>query len=81
MVRTQLSGNIGAGSNATGLYTYRDTDSTKAEIAASGYFNDVTEILANGDALIANGSDGTVVLAVTSATGAATVTTEEATLA
>ena len=79
--RTKLSGNIGAGSDAAGLYTFRDTGTAKAGIAASGYFNDATDVLANGDFILANGSDGSVVLAVTSTTGAATVTTEEATLA
>lgn len=79
--RKNLSGNVGAGSNAAGLFTFRDTASTKAQIAASGYFNTVTDSVANGDFILANGSDGSVVLAVTSATGAATVTTEEATLA
>lgn len=79
--RKNLSGNVGAGSNAAGLFTYRDTESTKAQIAASGYFNDATDVLAKGDFILANGSNGSVVLAVTSATGAATVTTEEATLA
>ena len=79
--RTNLSGNIGAGSNAAKLFTFRDTASTKAEIAASGYFNGVTEILAKGDFILTNGSDGSCVLAVTSTTGASTVTTEEATLA
>lgn len=79
--RTKLSGNIGAGSDAAGLYTFRDTGSTKAQINTPGYFNDATDVVANGDFILANGSDGSVVLAVTSATGAATVTTEEATLA
>ena len=59
---------------------YRDTGATKAQLAASGYFNDATDVLANGDAIIVNGSDGTCVLAVTSVTAAAIVTTEEATL-
>lgn len=78
--RTNLSGNVGAGSSAIGLFTYQDTASTKAQIAASGYFNDATDVLKLNDCIIAGGSDGVVVLAVTSATGAATVTTEEATL-
>jgi len=79
--RTNLSGNLGTGSGSIGLFTYQDTGSTKAQIAASGYFNDATDVLKKNDVIIAGGSDGSVVLAVTSATGAATVTTEEATLA
>lgn len=79
--RKKLSGNLGAGSGAPKLFTYGDADSTKAQIAASGYFNDATDVVGLGDFILAAGSDGSVVLAVTSATGAATVTTEEATLA
>ena len=71
---------LGQGSNAAKVCTHRDTTTNKAGIAASGYFNTVTDQLSNGDFILANGSDGSVVLAVTSATGAATVTTEEATL-
>ena len=62
------------------IFTHQDLASTKAQIAGSGYFNTVTEYLEKNDVIIAGGSDGSVVLAVTSATGAATVTTEEATL-
>ena len=79
--RTNLSGNLGAASNAPKFFTFADTGSTKAQIAASGYFNDATDVLALGDGIYALGSDGAVLLSVTSATGAATVTTEEATLA
>ena len=71
---------LGQGSGAAKLCMFRGAN-TKAEIAASGYFNSVTDQLALGDFILAAGSDGSVVLAVTSATGAATVTTEEATLA
>ena len=74
------STNLGQGSNAPKVCTHRDAASNKAALAASGYFNAVTGFLGNGDFILANGSDGSVVLAVTSATGAATVTTEEATL-
>jgi len=71
---------LGQGSNAPKVCTHRDTTTNKAGLAASGYFNGVTKEVANGDFIFANGSDGSVVLAVTSVTGAATVTTEEATL-
>ena len=71
---------MGQGSNAPKLHTHRDTATTKANLAASGYFNDVTGFLTKGDAIYAHGSDGAVLLSVTSTTGAATVTTEEATL-
>lgn len=71
---------IGQGSAAPKICTHADPASTKAQIAASGYFNAVTDQLSIGDGIYAYGSDGSVLLSVTSATGAATVTTEEATL-
>lgn len=78
--RKNLGGNIGAGSNAPKLFTFKDTATTKANIAAADYFLDLNDILAVGDGIYALGSDGAVLLAVT-AVSASTVTTEEATLA
>lgn len=78
--KKNFSGNLGAGSGALNLYVFQDTASTKAQIAAADYFLDIYSILNVNDAIIAGGSDGTVVLAVTAST-AITVTTEEATLA
>lgn len=77
--RKNLSGNIGAGSSSLQLFTYQDTASTKAQIAAADYFLDAYDVLAVNDVIIAGGSDGSVVLAVT-ASSSTTVTTEEATL-
>jgi len=77
--RKNLGGNIGAGSNAPKLFTFKDTATTKANIAAADYFLDLNDILAVGDGIYALGSDGAVLLAVT-AVSASTVTTEEATL-
>lgn len=73
--RTKLSGNLGAGSDAPKLYTYKSTTDAKAAIIASGYFNGATDILDKGDIIFANGSDATVALVVTSAKGAVAVTT------
>lgn len=61
-----------------GLHLYKSTDSL-GTIAASGYFNAATTILRNDDLIIINDDDetgvGAAILQVTSATGAATVTT------
>ncbi len=58
------------------LFIYKSTDAI-ATVAASGYFNGATDDLKNGDVIIAVDTNvGTVdVLMVSSATGAATVTT------
>lgn len=77
--KKNFSGNVGAGSGAIKLFTFQDTASTKAQIAAADYFLDIYTILNVNDCIIAGGSDGTVVLAVT-ASSSTTVTTEEATL-
>lgn len=77
--RTKFSGNVGAGSASLKMFTINDTASTKAQIAAADYFLTVTGLLSVNDIILAGGSDGSVVLAVTAAT-ATTVTTEEATL-
>ena len=78
--RTKLSGNMGAGGDAPKFFTFRDTASTKAQIATDDYFLGVYQILAAGDGIYAQGSDGAVLLSVT-ASSSSTVTTEEATLA
>jgi hypothetical protein len=78
--RTNLSGGIGGGSNAPKFYTFRDTASTKAQIATADYFLDLNDILDIGDGIYAQGSDGAVLLAVTASTSV-TVTVEEAALA
>lgn len=58
------------------------TDDTVANIIASGYFNSATKELEKGDVIIAScvngGTNTCTVCVVTSATGAATVTTAAA---
>lgn len=65
-----------------GLFIYTTAD-LLATAAASGYFNDVTNTLKQNDViLLVSGVGGTLlvdVLVVTSATGAATVTTTNGT--
>ena len=78
--KKNFSGNLGAGSGSLKLYVFQDTASTKAQIAAADYFLDIYQNLDVNDAIIAGGSDGVVVLAVT-ASSITTVTVEEATLA
>jgi hypothetical protein len=78
--RKKFSGNLGVASGSLRVYTHQDTDSTKAQIAAADYFLSVYQFLAVNDIILAGGSDGSVVLAVT-ASSSTTVTVEEATLA
>lgn len=70
-----------AGANP-GLWMYKSTDAV-ATIAASGYFNDVTDNLKQFDVILCVGSTGGTAtvdaLVVTSATGAATVTSTNGT--
>lgn len=65
-----------------GLWIYKSADAV-ATVAGSGYFNDATNELKEHDVIIVVGSTGGVetvdVLVVTSATGAATVTTTNGT--
>ena len=78
--RTNFSGSMGGGSNSLKIFAHQDTASTKAQIATADYFLDLYGILAVNDVIIAGGSDGSVVLAVT-ASISTTVKVEEATLA
>ena len=73
--RKNLSGNIGAGSNAPKFYTFKDTASTKAQVAAADYFLDLYQILEVGDVILSVCSDGTIINVVT-ASSSTTVTTE-----
>jgi hypothetical protein len=61
-----------------GLHIYSNADAI-ATIVASGYFNSVTDNLKQNDVILCVGSTGGTrtidVICVTSATGAATVTT------
>ena len=65
-------------SNPNRVWVY-GTDDTVATVVASGYFNNATEELRKGDVILAStDEDGTpdmTTVVVTSATGAATVTT------
>ena len=59
------------------LFIYKSSADTVATVTASGYFNAVTDQLKNGDVILVVGNsvasiDSTI---VTSASGAATVTT------
>jgi hypothetical protein len=71
-----------AGSGDSNLFMYQSADAV-ATVAGSGYFNSVTNNLKQFDIIICVGSTGgtaTVdVLTVSSATGAATVTTTNGT--
>ena len=71
-----------AGAGDQNLFVYMSADAVRT-IAGSGYFNDVTDDLKQFDVIIAVGATGgtaTVdVLIVSSATGAATVTTTNGT--
>jgi len=71
-----------AGAGDQNLFVYNSSDAV-ATIAGSGYFNAVTDDLKQFDIILAVGSTGgtaTVdVLIVSSATGAATVTTTNGT--
>ena len=53
-----FGGNVGAGSDTAKLYMYKTAD-TKAATIASGYFNDLVDILKVGDPIIATTDTGT----------------------
>ena len=75
-IRTDLSGNLGAGSNAPKLFTYKSTVDTKAQIVAADYFLSAYQILEEGDMIMLYGTDGGATVHVTAATSA-TVTVGE----
>lgn len=68
------------GSNAPLTYAYLSPDN-KATTLASGYFNSAYKKLKQGDFIFARCSDGALVMSVSSATGATTVTTITSALA
>lgn len=72
--RKNLTNNGGGGNNAPKTLCYLSPDS-KATTLASGYFNLATAKLTQGDFIFARCSDGALCMSVSSATGAATVTT------
>lgn len=59
------------------LHYYNSAADAPATVAGSGYFNSITNRLKLGDVILSFGTSGTLidVIVVTSATGAATVTT------
>lgn len=73
--RKKLSGNIGVGSHAPTMFSYRDTASTKVAVATADYFLPVTDNLEAGDTIYTHCSDGGMFVVVTAAT-ATTVTVE-----
>jgi len=77
--KKNLGGNLGAGSGCPNVYSFGDTASTKAQIAAADYFLDIYTVLNPGDGIYCLGSDGAVLLSVL-LSSSTTVTTEEATL-
>ena len=74
--RTNLSGNIGAGSDAPQVFSFRDDASTLAQIAAADYFLTAHSTLGAGDILVATGSDKSGILQVT-ASSSTTVTVSD----
>lgn len=56
--KKNFGGNLGAGSNTAKLYVYKTAD-TKAATIASGYFNDLVDVLKVGDVIIATTDTGT----------------------
>jgi len=56
--KSKFSGNVGAGSDAPSLYVYKTID-TKAATIASGYFNELADILEIGDIILATTDTGT----------------------
>lgn len=59
------------------MHSYASSAETVATIEASGYFNTITNDLIQYDLILIVGSDDRKILEVTSATGAATVTTAD----
>lgn len=53
-----LGGNVGAGSNTAKLFVYK-TEDTKAATIASGYFNELVDVLKVGDTIMATTDTGT----------------------
>ena len=60
---TNFSGNIGAGSNQR-LFSYRNNANTLVEIAAPGYFNELSPVLTVGDLIYTVASNGASYLRV-----------------
>ena len=72
---TFATADLGMGSNAPKINSYRTTSDNKAAVIASGYFNGVSSQLQAGDFILVSASDGDIVAAVAAVTsGVVTVT-------
>ena len=81
--KASFSGNLGGGSASNKLFVYSSND-TKATIIASGYFDNLSDIVAVGDIImVAFDLDGTMGSAVVHIAGnsSGTVTTGYAVIA
>ena len=56
--KKNFGGNVGAGADTAKLFMYKTAD-TKAATIASGYFNDLADIVKVGDVIIATTDTGT----------------------
>lgn len=74
-VRTNLSGNVGAGSSAPKFMTYNAGADAKADVVGADYFLSANDVLEANDAILVVASNGMIIVRVT-ASSSATVTTE-----
>lgn len=72
--RTNLSGNLGAGSGAPKLFTHDGSADTKAAVIATSYFDDAADVLNVGDIIISTTTTVVVALYVVSITAGVVVT-------
>jgi len=77
MERTYFANNsMGAGNEAPGIFAYKGTDNTKAEVIADSFFDDVADRLEVGDMIYSTTSDtAPVILYVVSISAANVVVT------
>ena len=74
--KTQFAtADLGMGSNAPKINSYRTSTDNKASVIASGYFNGVSTQLQAGDFILVSASDGDVVASVAAVSAAGVVTT------
>lgn len=65
---------LGMGSNAPKINSYRTSTDNKAAVIASGYFNDISKQLQAGDFIMVSASDGDVVASVAAVTSGVVTT-------
>lgn len=58
--RSYLSGNIGAGGGSFSLYVYRNGEDAMVDVVAADYFNEVADILNEGDVILTMTAAGEV---------------------